>query len=575
MKNLRWFSVAVVLIVIGLSTGIAQWTNNPATNNVVAPFVDYPTLVTDGNNGVIVFGEARLYLLRAQRLGVDGRLLWPGIQGVKVSDALHEQYFSDIDRDFRFVLPDGRGGAFIAFQVGKIIGRYEEPPEPKLVFSVYLQRLEASGSRLFGAEGLKLMPVQPDTHIFAQKMTGMIADGFGGVYVIWYYLDSMNRNKDGVYLARVNQDGQMLWGPKRLSIDFNTSYLPYRDNSDKLSLYELAPEANPPIKDHFLKLEAATGNLLIQKEIEIGVGESGFNPFYRYCQGDDGSAIFAFYDFRAETLRVQKLDGDGNKLWGKDPIKITKDLLYRLSFDIKSNKKDGAYLWYMSQDTVSHFVYLGGQGQILWQKDFLPSGRFFGPFPPEKPPMTVSPDGSLFVIRDDFQRIFKITEGRQILWQTQISTRVSQAFANDGYDLLADSAGSCIVVWQEITNDYVGLRGQRVDRYGNLGGSTPVQDFAQITIPHKLQLENVMPNPFTQSVAIHFAVPRNESISLKVYDLLGKEVSTLKNDTLAPGSYSLIWEGRSDDGKALASGLYFIILRNDQELVTRKLMFLK
>ncbi|MGH7453805.1 MAG: T9SS type A sorting domain-containing protein, partial [bacterium] len=234
------------------------------------------------------------------------------------------------------------------------------------------------------------------------------------------------------------------------------------------------------------------------------------------------------------------------------------------------------YLWYLTQDTISHFVHLNGQGQILWQKEFARSGRFHSPFPPGKPAMAVAPDGHIFIPRDDFQKIFKLNGQGQILWQTQVSTRASQAAQIIAYDLFTDSVGGCIVVWDEITNDYVGLRGQRVDRYGNLGGSTPVQDFPPTTtILRKLQLDNVTPNPFTQTVEIHFAVPRHESISLKVYDLLGKEVSTLKNDTLVPGNYSVFWDGRSNGGQTLSSGLYFIVLRSNRELATKKLMFIK
>jgi len=59
-------------------------------------------------------------------------------------------------------------------------------------------------------------------------------------------------------------------------------------------------------------------------------------------------------------------------------------------------------------------------------------------------------------------------------------------------------------------------------------------------------------------------------VTLKVYDILGREIATLVNDQKQPGSYRVTF-----DGSSLASGVYFYQLRAGNDVETRKLVLLK
>jgi photosystem II stability/assembly factor-like uncharacterized protein len=71
-------------------------------------------------------------------------------------------------------------------------------------------------------------------------------------------------------------------------------------------------------------------------------------------------------------------------------------------------------------------------------------------------------------------------------------------------------------------------------------------------VPTEFRLEQNYPNPFNPSTRIPFAVRSSGFVSLKVYDILGREVRTLVNDNLQPGSYEVMFNA---DG--LTSGVYF------------------
>ncbi len=78
------------------------------------------------------------------------------------------------------------------------------------------------------------------------------------------------------------------------------------------------------------------------------------------------------------------------------------------------------------------------------------------------------------------------------------------------------------------------------------------------------------PNPFNPTTKIEYSLPKGSHISLKVYDLLGREVVTLKNEFQAAGKYSVEF-----DGSNLASGMYLYVLAADNFIVSRKMIMLQ
>ena len=65
------------------------------------------------------------------------------------------------------------------------------------------------------------------------------------------------------------------------------------------------------------------------------------------------------------------------------------------------------------------------------------------------------------------------------------------------------------------------------------------------------------PNPFNTESYIQYSILRPSRIMLVIYDLLGREVTTLVNKSLEPGQYTATWAGRDKDGLPVASGIYF------------------
>lgn len=74
-------------------------------------------------------------------------------------------------------------------------------------------------------------------------------------------------------------------------------------------------------------------------------------------------------------------------------------------------------------------------------------------------------------------------------------------------------------------------------------------------------LLNPEPNPFSGETRFEFVLGRTEQVSLSVYDVEGKRVTTLVESELGPGSHSVTWSGHTAEGTPLGSGIYFAEVR--------------
>lgn len=100
----------------------------------------------------------------------------------------------------------------------------------------------------------------------------------------------------------------------------------------------------------------------------------------------------------------------------------------------------------------------------------------------------------------------------------------------------------------------------------------PVTGISQISseIPEEYKLFNAYPNPFNPSTIIKFDLPVNSQVTLKVYDILGKEVAVLINEKLNPGYYTFRW-----NAKGLPSGIYFYRIESENFKDAKRMLLLK
>jgi len=107
-----------------------------------------------------------------------------------------------------------------------------------------------------------------------------------------------------------------------------------------------------------------------------------------------------------------------------------------------------------------------------------------------------------------------------------------------------------------------------------IGSPTGVLDNV-ISLPKEFALDQNYPNPFNPSTTIRFALPKDAMVTLKVYDVLGREVRTLVNQRVSAGYQQVIWDGRNETGAHVASGMYIYHISAGDFTSTKKMMMLK
>jgi hypothetical protein len=89
-------------------------------------------------------------------------------------------------------------------------------------------------------------------------------------------------------------------------------------------------------------------------------------------------------------------------------------------------------------------------------------------------------------------------------------------------------------------------------------------------LPTEYRLEQNYPNPFNPATTIQFALPQRSSIVLKVFDMLGREVTTLVDGELDPGEYRVVF-----DASGLPSGVYVYRIHAEGFSQSKKLLLLR
>jgi hypothetical protein len=91
----------------------------------------------------------------------------------------------------------------------------------------------------------------------------------------------------------------------------------------------------------------------------------------------------------------------------------------------------------------------------------------------------------------------------------------------------------------------------------------------------KISLAQNAPNPFSSTTSLSFALPKSGPVSLSVYDVSGRLVSTLVNRPMDAGNHQVVWDGRDSGGNMVANGVYLLRLQAGGETLTRDMVRMK
>jgi len=132
---------------------------------------------------------------------------------------------------------------------------------------------------------------------------------------------------------------------------------------------------------------------------------------------------------------------------------------------------------------------------------------------------------------------------------------------NGGYRYFRLSNNNLCPPYPECIEEYIGEQ----DTTG-----CPPLSITDNLIPTTYNLSSPYPNPFNPTTSISLSIPQSDIVSLNVYDITGKLVTTLINKQLNIGYHSIDW-----DGTKQSSGMYFVRMESGEYVETQKLLLVK
>ncbi len=107
---------------------------------------------------------------------------------------------------------------------------------------------------------------------------------------------------------------------------------------------------------------------------------------------------------------------------------------------------------------------------------------------------------------------------------------------------------------------------------------------AQPKVPERFKLSQNYPNPFfllgnqqnnKQYTVINYEIPHQTKIQLNVFNYLGQKVKTFVDSEVAPGSHTIKWNGRDENGEILSSGIYFYCMKTAKKTIVKRMVLIQ
>jgi hypothetical protein len=167
---------------------------------------------------------------------------------------------------------------------------------------------------------------------------------------------------------------------------------------------------------------------------------------------------------------------------------------------------------------------------------------------------------------------------RESVWLSAYNTGTpgdSSMLRSHTIDLLNTfSPGDLVLIRFRLYADgYVNAWGWTIDNLEIQTSPTAVEPGSNL--PARFALEQNKPNPFNPATEIRYHLPAAGEVTLKIYDVRGREVRSLVEGPQTAGSHVVRWDGRGNDGDRVSSGIYVYRMLAGEQVLQRKMTLLK
>ncbi len=514
----------------------AQWSTSPSTSDALIINYGFEARVLVFDDGSSIFSHGVTNSVYLTKLDLNGYRVW-GQQPV----VAHYNDTSDFGGG-ALIVSDNDGGALVGWNDHR--GATRNPITLDYYNDAwYMQHVDANGIIRWRSGGV--LVVSPMT---GRKGGGLVTDGAGGaIYaareVGFGYSGAPNRER--LFATRVNSNGDKLWEVTLdSSLDANRIY------------FQSVVRAGRYVYINVMRYYTPTQETYLTRIIDTSGSESVWSIWIGFFANHSwkDSILFSL-SYPPGTNLLSKIGSNGDTLWETtflNPGNCGSPSPF-LNTILVPDRNGGMYYIRGCRDTVLHFAFFDG----FVSQSVFPGVDGVGGY--------LFPDGSGGVVLANASgRAQRYDSIGMPLWG--ISPIVYRSDSANAYfpEFWGDNNGGILATFWSTSR---GLCVQHTGRFGQ-PGIVPV-----IVVqynPGTFQLRQNYPNPFNPTTNIQYQLPQRSHIGLKVFDILGREVRTLVDETKEAGYHKAIL-----DANGLSSGVYFYRLKAGNFVDTKKLLLVR
>ena len=570
----------VIALVLATSPLFSQWSTDPFVNNTVTNKVGFQENVVtcpDGAGGIIMAwedysgGAPKIY---AQKINVFGQTVWT-FNGIGVCPAFGDQRSPSI-------CSDAAGGAIIYWVDYREGGGF---------FNYYAQRVRTDGILMWDNNGIKVNNIHASGFYYQHKCISAEA---GSSILAWNNYDPLER---GLLSQKLDAFGHRAWDLGDVLIYPSTFYnfdLCYDGGKGAYYCYSIR-EIDLFHTDLYAQHVNALGFIQWTPHVAVCTEKDyQYNP--SMCEDQTGGFIVAWEDYRSyfytpgpltqsSDIYAAHFNSSGTNLWTFNGLPVCTVGHDQFAPTCISDLHSGAHIiWTDLRFFGPSGANVYGQnisfnGIQRWTSNGLKiadrvdysatnTGRFG--------PQIVCCDalGGAIVCWVGFFDPFltqygilaqKIDYYGVFQWNSN-GIFVSSDIGKFGPSLIFDGgSGGCNVAW---TDDRFGdhdIFAQHVKSNSFLGNNKPKPSIVKTDI-----LAQNFPNPFNPTTNIAFTLANDANISIRIFDMSGRELEVLADGLMTAGDHSVTWNASN-----YASGTYFYKFTNGNNVEVKKMFLVK
>jgi hypothetical protein len=571
MKN---YFILIVFVLLS-SFASAQWSSNSATNLTICDTTGEQILskigiTSDGGCYIGWFDQRNgSYAVYLQRLNAQGVKQFAN-NGLLISN--NSQSTSLVDWDLAV---DDSDCCILAFTDERAVSGVINP---------YAYRISPTGQFLWGTNGIALT----DSTSVYQANPKVIITSDGNIVIPWQY-----NNKIGMH--KFNKAGTKLWGSTPLMVIGSTSInekfnypIGVKSDSGSIILYWIGYTGSyisPSNFKTYTQKFSSTGTRLwgnTQDTIfSLGSAQGTYQPQI-FSDGNNG-AVYVWQSYITGTTNcyVQRKSSTGVLSFpvNGSMVGVTNGSLRFAPAASYMSSTGETFVFWQQKNSLQSLIGVYGQkfsstGDRLWGD----TGIVFKP-------LDENSFSALSIYATDtcvlayycesttgstngLIKAFKTTRSGTMLWGGSIVTPSSCSSSKSKLVAKINQNKMSILSFNDGRSD-IGIYAQNINYDGTFGTPSGVINTGNSS-PDKYILFQNYPNPFNPTTNIKFQIPANNFVTMKIYDVLGKEVATLVNENLKSGTYEVNWNATK-----YSSGVYFYKIISDGYSEIKRMMLVK